>query len=468
MREQTPAHPPEKTPALTHAPAPVHAPAPAHDSAPAHAPAPGTGADRAGGPGGRASSTGHGTAVAQGLPPGPLPMERPPGCPFDPPSQLTRLREERPLSRLSYPDGHVGWLATSYPLVRAVLADPRFSSRYELMHFPFPFPGTGTGITGALPPATVGDLSGIDPPGHTRLRRLLTGKFTVRRMRQLTSRMEEITAERLDVMERRGSPVDLVEAYARPVPALMICELLGVPYADRDFFRDHATRLSGLESTVEDQLAAVTAIRDYLTELVRAKRVQPSDDLLSDLVAGGELTESELSGVGGFLLGAGLDTTASMLAHGTFALLNDPGQLAALRGDPGLADQAVEELLRYLSIVHTSARAALEDVELDGQLIRARETVTLSAQAANRDPDRYPDPDRLDVRRQAAGHVAFGHGVHQCLGQQLARVEMRVAYPALFARFPTLRLAVPAEEVPLRTDRDVYGVHRLPVTWGEE
>jgi cytochrome P450 len=186
--------------------------------------------------------------------------------------------------------------------------------------------------------------------------------------------------------------------------------------------------------------------------------------MLSDL-AQSDLTDEELTNIGVLLLGGGFDTTANMIALGTFALLLHPDQLAILRADRGLTDQAVEELLRYLTITPTGMRTALEDVELDGQLVKAGECVALSGHAANRDPEKFPDPDALDLRRQTAGHLSFGHGVHQCLGQQLARVEMRVAFPALLDRFPTLRLAVPTEEVPLRTDSDIFGVHRLPVAW---
>ncbi|WP_432000738.1 cytochrome P450 [Streptomyces sioyaensis] len=391
-----------------------------------------------------------------------LPLTRPAGCPFDPPAELAQLREQRPLSRLHYADGHLGWLATSHSAVRAIAADTRFSSRYELMHYPLLASGPG----GPLPPAPLGDLTGIDPPEHTRYRRLLTGKFTVRRMRALTARVEQLTAEHLDVMERQGPAADLVTAYAHPVPALMICELLGVSEADREVFQQHAAAVSVAGGTMEEQLAAFEALGDFVRELVPAKRAHPTDDLLSDLTTT-DLSDAELAGIGSFLLAAGLDTTANMLGLGTFALLQHPAQAAALRADPALADRAVEELMRYLSIAHTGARAALEDVEVDGQLIKAGETVTLAVGAANRDPARFPDPDTLDLHRKATGHLAFGHGIHQCLGQQLARVEMRIAFPALFRRFPTLRLALPPEEVPLRPHMGIYGVHRLPVTWDE-
>ncbi|WP_137990782.1 cytochrome P450 [Streptomyces vilmorinianum] len=391
-----------------------------------------------------------------------LPTQRAAGCPFDPPAGLTELRRASPLTRMTYPDGHVGWLATGYSTVRSIMGDTRFSSRYELMHYPFP-----GGPEGPLPPAPVGDMTGMDAPEHTRFRRLLMGKFTVRRMRQLSDRVAEITAEHLDAMERRGPGTDLVKAFAQPIPALMICELLGVPYADRERFQDHTHTLMAMDVTPEDRYAAMVGLQGYMAELVAAKRAAPCDDLLGDLAQDSDLTDEELIGVAGFLLAAGLDTTANMIAHGTFALLGNPAQAEALRTDPDLAPQAVEELMRYLTIAHTSVKSALEDVELEGRLIKAGESVTISMEAANRDPERFPDPDVLDLHRKATGHLGFGHGIHQCLGQQLARVEMTVALPALLRRFPTLRLDVPAEEVPLRTDMNIYGVHRLPVTWDE-
>jgi cytochrome P450 len=204
----------------------------------------------------------------------------------------------------------------------------------------------------------------------------------------------------------------------------------------------------------------------YLRELVDHRRAEPGDDLISALTSTRQLTKEEITGVAMLLLVAGHETTANMLALGTFTLLRNPAQLAALRDDPSLASAAVEELLRYLTIVHLGpVRAAREDVEVGGHMIKAGESVTLSLAAANRDPERFEAPDILDVRRQAVGHLAFGHGIHQCLGQQLARVEMRIAYPALLRRFPGLRLAVPAEEVATRSHMAIYGVHRLPVAW---
>ena len=384
-----------------------------------------------------------------------FPVARPSGCPFDPPAELGRIREQTPLVRMTYPDGHEGWLATGYAENRAVLADQRFSSRYELAHFPLP----GAESVSEFPPAPPGDMTGIDAPEHTRFRKLLAGKFTVRRMRQLTERVEQITAEHLDAMASKGPDAELVQAFAQPVPAMTICELLGVPYEERDHFQALVATVFDPNAAPEDMFASYTALQNYIGELVQAKRSKPTDDLLSDLTSS-DLTDDELSGVGAFLLGAGLDTTMNQLSLGTFALLRNPEQIEALQEDP---DKAIEELLRYLTITHTGVRAALEDVEIGGQLVKAGESVTLSLQTANRDPARFDDPDALDLRRNAAGHLTFGHGIHQCLGQQLARVEMRVAFPALFTRFPTLRLA---GEVQLRPDhQNIYGVVSLPVSW---
>ncbi|RDI65592.1 cytochrome P450 [Nocardia pseudobrasiliensis] len=393
-----------------------------------------------------------------------IPTARPEDRPFDPPAELALWRDRNPLTRIVFPGGHEGWLATGHATVRAVLADPRFSARTELMRSP---------QGDRLPPAPPGDFLAFDPPEHTRYRKLLTGKFTVRRMRLLAERVRRACAEYLDAMERAGDPVDLVESFAYPVPAVMICEMLGVPEADRERFQrlisEIVARLNdpalSPSEALEQGLAALARAQEYMRRLVEAKRVRPTDDLLGDLT-GSDLTDEELTGVGVLLLIGGFETTANMLALGTFALLRNPEQLAALRADPDLIDRAVEELMRYLSVAHTTTRAALEDVELAGQVIKAGETVSLSLQAANRDPARFERPDSLDLGRSAIGHLGFGHGVHQCLGQQLARVEMRIALPALLSRFPDLRLAVAAQDIVMRPNpMGVYGVRRLLVTW---
>ncbi|KJK35657.1 cytochrome P450 [Streptomyces variegatus] len=384
-----------------------------------------------------------------------LPTERQPGCPFDPPAELIDARRHGPISRYTHPGGKPGWMITGYDLVRSVLADPRFSSRKELMNV----------VDFELPPAPPGEFLLMDEPQHGRYRKPLAGRFTARRMRLLTERIEQITTDCLDAMDKAGPPADLVTAFGKPIPTIVICELLGVPYEDRGSFQEQIdTFMSGATSD-EELIAAYTATQEYLAELVTTKRANPTDDVLSELTDS-DLTDEELKGISLILLAAGFDTTANMLSLGTFALLQNPAQLAALRADPALVDGAVEELLRYLSVAKSFMRTALEDVEVGGQTIEAGTTVVLSYNTANRDPERFTDPHVLDLHRQDGGHLAFGHGIHLCLGHQLARIEMRVAFSALLKRFPTLRLAVPAEDVPLRPETaDIYGVKSLPVTW---
>ncbi|MEV6986908.1 cytochrome P450 [Sphaerisporangium sp. NPDC051017] len=381
--------------------------------------------------------------------------------PFDPPGDLRRWREEGPIRPMLYADGHVGWLVTGYSMTRAVLADPRFTTDPALLH-----PPIGQRATQRLLEDLPGFFLQEDPPEHTRLRRRLTGHFTVHRMQALEPRVEAITSDHLDAMERTGPPADLVREFALPIPSLVICELLGVPYGDHEMFQRRSSVMLDLDSSHEQVRRALDDLMNYLRGLVTRKRTAPGDDLISELATDRGLTIDEVTGVAVLLLVAGHETTANMLALGTFTLLRNPAQLAALREDPSLAGGAVEELLRYLTIVHLGpVRAAREDVEIDGHRIRAGDSVTLSLPAANRDPARFEDPDALDITRHAAGHLSFGHGVHQCLGQQLARMEMRVAYPALLRRFPGLRLADPDEQVRTRTHMAIYGVHTLPVAW---
>jgi cytochrome P450 len=353
---------------------------------------------------------------------------------------------------------------TGHAAARAVLADARFSARAELQRLPVT--ARAEPAAGPAEPSQPGVFITMDPPDHTRYRRLLTGQFTVRRMRLLEPMIDRHAAECLDAMERHGPPDDLVEAFALPVPSLAICELLGVPYADRKRFQQDTAVIASLDATAARKGAAIADISRFLSEVVARKRAEPATDLISDLVRDSDLDDRELTGIALTLLIAGHETTANMLALGTYALLTNPDQLAALRADPALTENAVEELLRYLSIVHLGpTRTALEDATIAGRHITAGENVTVSLPAANRDPARFPEPDPLDLTRSTTGHLAFGHGIHQCLGQQLARVELRVCYRALLSRFPTLRLAVDPTEIWFTTDAATYGVHRLPVTW---
>ncbi|NUR92327.1 MAG: cytochrome P450 [Nonomuraea sp.] len=387
--------------------------------------------------------------------------------PFDPPEEVMKLSEQAPIHRMRFGDDTDGWLVTGYELARAVLADPRFSNRPEFTHPPL---AARAEFAKAVKSQDVQMPAGLflrmDAPEHTRYRKLLTGQFTVRRMRMLEPRIAEIVEQHLDAMEAGERPVDLVEAFALPIPSLVICELLGVPYEDRESFQRDARIMLNLETKAEDVLPAMGRVFGYLHELIQRKRAQPDEHLLSGLVQTGELNDEELTGVAFILLIAGHETTANMLGLGTYALLSNPAQLEIMRDDPSATEGAVEELLRYLTIIHIGpVRTALEDLTIGGVTVREGEGVALSFPAINRDSERFDEPSRLDLRRESHGHISFGHGIHQCLGQQLARVEMRIGYPALLRRFPGLRLAVAPEEVPMRTDMTIYGVHRLPVTW---
>ncbi|MEV5543552.1 cytochrome P450 [Saccharopolyspora shandongensis] len=395
-----------------------------------------------------------------------LPMERNAG-PFDPPREISRLREARPVSPMLFPDGHEGWLVTGYEAVRQLLADTRFSSRQDIgvIHVPYETPGMPAATEPS--PQMPGLFVAMDPPDHTRLRRKLTGAFTVKRMRMLEEQIIAVTERQLGELARLTPPVDLVKEFALPVPSLVICELLGVPYADRENFQVNSAQFMVRDQTLEQKVAAIGAMNAYLAELVTQKRADPGDDILSDLARHDDLTIEELTGAAFLLLLAGHETTANMLSLGTFALLEHPEQLAELRANPDLLPDAVEELMRYLSVADIFFRYATEDIELGGETIPEGSTVVVSLLAANRDPQRFDNPDALDVHRKARGHLSFGHGIHQCLGQQLARIEMRAGFDGLLRRFPSLELAVPADEVELKTDMNIYGVHELPVTWAE-
>ncbi|TCO53640.1 cytochrome P450 [Actinocrispum wychmicini] len=376
---------------------------------------------------------------------------------FDPVPELARLRLEQPISPVSTPWGLTGWLATRYDDVREVLSDTaRFSNA----------PGRRNPRFADLP-ARNGFLLTYDPPDHTTLRRMLTPEFTVRRMNRLRPRIEALVTDHLDAMARSGPPADLVSDFALPIPSLVICELLGVPYADREQFqRLTGTRLD-MSLTPDDRAQATIEAREYMAGLVARQRADPGDDMIGMLIRehGDEIDDFELTGVADLLLIAGHETTSNMLGLGTLLLLRHPEQAAEVRTGENVAE-AIEELLRYLSIVHMIVpRTAREDVVLSGQRIAAGEVVICSLAAANRDPAFGEDLDSFDIRRKISAHMAFGHGIHHCLGAPLARMEMTIAFPALLRRFPDLRLAVPFEDVPFRSYTFVFGLESMPVTW---
>ncbi|WP_243795200.1 cytochrome P450 [Saccharopolyspora gloriosae] len=378
--------------------------------------------------------------------------------PFDPHDGLSELRADRPLARMHHPDGALGWLVTGYDLVRELLLDQRFSSRIDLLRGP----AEQNRQEVEAPP---GLFSVLGPPEHTWYRRKLSSAFAHRRMRQLEPVVEEIVTARLDAMAEKGGPVDLVETFASPIAFQVIRDLLGVDL-DRASVRATTEALLMLDVDPEEAGQAWSRLWEELHERVRGKRTDPGEDLVSALIADAELSDEEITTMSAMLITGGDDTTANMLALATYALLAHPAELAALRENPSAITTAVEELLRYLTInQYGTTRTALEDVEFHGETIRQGELVTLSLSAANRDPGQFPDPDQLNLLRPANGHLAFGHGIHHCLGAQLARIELRAGLSGLLERFPGLRLAVPAQEIPLRSAAVNYGVHHLPVDW---
>ncbi|MET1076359.1 MAG: cytochrome P450 [Umezawaea sp.] len=389
------------------------------------------------------------------------PMPRAEGCPFDPPPALRDLQEQTRVTRVKLWDGSTPWLVTRHADQRAVLTDRRVSA--DMTHPTYPRQAAGSG----------GTLSfiGMDDPEHARLRRMVGPVFMVKRVEEMRPMVQRIVDDALDEMLAGPNPTDLVEAFALPVPSLVICELLDVPYSDHDFFQGNSKTMINRNSTPEERMAASGRLAEYLGGLVAEKLEKPGDDLLSRLgekIKAGELTIRQATEMAVLLLIAGHETTANMIALSTALLLRNPDQLALLRDsdDPKLAQSAVEEMLRYLNITHGGRRrVALEDMEVAGCPVKAGEGLVLPNDIANRDPEAFAEPDRLDITRAARHHVAFGFGVHQCLGQPLARLELEVVYRSLYRRVPNLALATEFEKVPFKHDGFVYGVYELPVSW---
>ncbi|MFI5613919.1 cytochrome P450 [Amycolatopsis sp. NPDC051903] len=384
-----------------------------------------------------------------------LPVDR--DDPFDPPPQLGSCREDTPIARLRYPDGHVGWLVTSYSASRAVLGDPRFSNRQELRR------NAVHGGAGHEPPASPGMFLRTDPPVHTRYRRMLAKHFGLQQITAFAPTVSRIVDERLDALLAGGPVADLVTSFVVPVSLRAICDLMGISTEHRQRFHASSTLAADAEAEEAARARAFAELSALLSDIVAAERAAPGEGVLGDLVRRGDVTNQELANLTLLLLTVGHDTTSSMLSLSAFVLLRQPDQRTTLTRN---ADGAVEELLRYLTIIQFgTVRTALEDVEVDGVVISAGEAVTVSLPAANRDPRQFRDPDVLDLNRPAGAHLAFGHGVHHCLGLHLARLQLRLGLVGLFGRLSGLRLAVPASEIRCRDRKSVYGVHRLPVTW---
>ncbi|MQY40779.1 Cytochrome P450-SU2 [Streptomyces sp. RB17] len=398
-------------------------------------------------------------------PTSPLPtfdLTRPKDAPLDSPPLYARLREKGPVTRVQLREGLSAWLVTRWEDARAVLGSPAFS--VDPTH---PGAPTDRADQQQLSP---GFFVNHDDPVHALMRRTVTREFMVKRVEALRPAVARLTGELLDDFTRREGPVDLVEHFSLPLPSLVICELLGVPYEDHAYFQEQTKQLADRRATAQEFQQAFANLSEFLLGLVHTKRATPGDDVVTRLAAQvdeGVVTDQDAADIGAMLLIAGHETTANMIALSTITLLQHPDQIPRLFGGPDQVAQAVEELLRYLAVVHVGLRrTALEDFTVGGVTIRAGEGVIVSVNVANRDPEFFTDPDDLDLARaDARKHLAFGYGIHQCIGQPLARAELQIVLPELFRRLPGLKLALPLEEIAFKQYAAVYGVDELPVTW---
>ncbi|MFJ8039776.1 cytochrome P450 [Kitasatospora sp. NPDC096147] len=399
--------------------------------------------------------------------PAPLPTTDPVALlSADPYAGYAALRSAGPVHRVTGPDGLPVWLVTRYPDVRRALADPRLA--LDKRHAT---PGNYRGF--ALPPALDANLLNMDPPDHTRIRRLVSRAFTPARIGALRPAVERTAEDLLDAIAPLGR-AELIAAYAAPLPITVICDLLGVPADHRHDFRAWTDTLVAPDPTrPQDAKAAVGAMLAFFTGLIARKRNEPGDDLLSALIAvrddetGGALGEDELTSLAFLILFAGYENTVHLIGNAVLALLTHPEQSAALRQDPSLAAGAVEEFARYDGPAPLAIRRfTTEDLAIGGVTVPAGETVLLALASANRDPGQFPEPDRLDLARSENQHLALGHGIHYCLGAPLARMETEVALTALLRRFPDLTLGRPADELRHRPSLRARGLLALPVQWG--
>ncbi|MFG2276112.1 cytochrome P450 [Streptomyces chartreusis] len=393
----------------------------------------------------------------------PFSTQRDRRCPFDPAPATAQA--DGPVSPVGLWNGKTAWLVTGYDEQRSVLSDNRLSVDTRKDGYPH------LSRIGEMRRKGLRPFVFMDNPEHDRHRRMVTANFMVRRVEALRPRIQQIVDERIDALLAGPRPVDLVAEFGLPVPSLVICELLGVPYEDHPLFQSCSRRMA-LAATPAEAFEPMGELRGYLTDLLERKEAHPGDDVISRLVTDqvrtGALTREEAVDMCLVLLVAGHETTANMISLGTLALLENPAALAELQEnqDASFVANAVEELLRYLSITHTGLlRVATEPVEVAGVRIAPGEGVIAANNVGNRDAGAFPDPDRLDLHRAARHHLAFGYGIHQCLGQPLARAELQVVYSTLYRRIPGLRLAIPFEDVPFKFEENIYGVTSLPVAW---
>lgn len=385
--------------------------------------------------------------------------------PFQPPAEYTRDQRLPGLRRVKLWDGKEAWLVTRYDDFRAVLRDNRFSADTRHPNFPDPSPGM------KVARGNYRAFVSMDEPEHSKHRRMLTAEFSRNRILALKPQIEAIVDELLDNFLRSRSSGDFYAEVALPLPSRIICMMLGIPYDAHSFFQKRAEVMISTESTIDEVVQASRELIDeYLGRLLDEKAVSPGNDVLSRLVCGplkdGDLSRGELLAIARLLLVAGHDSTANTSAMSLVTLLLHPQQLEELKNAPELMPNAIEELLRYLDPAHGGRRrVALADVTISGQLIRAGEAVVAHNPTADRDERFFPDPDRFDIHRKARQHVAFGDGIHQCLGQSLARIELGLLLKAVLRRAPEVRLAVPVEELEFLDRRVVYGIKAVPIAW---
>jgi cytochrome P450 len=394
------------------------------------------------------------------------PMERAARCPFSPPQEMLEMGQVKPLSRVRIWNGTTPWLITDHEVARALFADSRVSVDDRIEGFPH-WNEHMLSTVDKRPRSVFTS----DAEEHTRFRRMLSKPFTFKRVEGLRSTIQNVTDECIDAILAGPQPADIVSKLALPVPTKVISDMLGVPYEDHEFFQHHANVGLARYASAEDGQKGAMSLHKYLINLVETKMANPAEDAVSDLaerVTAGEISVKEAAQLGTGLLIAGHETTANMIGIGVLALLENPEQAALLRDsdDPKFVANAAEELMRYLSIIQNGQRrVAVEDIEIGGETIRAGEGIIIDLAPANWDASAYPNPDKLDFARDAGQELGFGYGRHQCVGQQLARAELQIVFQTLLRRIPTLKLAIPFDEVPFKHDRLAYGVYDLPVTW---
>jgi len=389
-----------------------------------------------------------------------IPLPRDARCPLHPPAEFDAWRNADGLKRAMW-HGEPVWVVSRYSDIREAMTDPRVSADITTFKQHFLEPDADVPLVFAR----------MDDPEHNRLRRMMTSDFTARRVTEMRPHIQELVDGFLQTMVEKGAPADLVRDFALPIPSMVICRLLGVPYADHEFFEVNSAKSLDMSVDEVEASKAAGAVYNYISELLLLKQREPGDDLITRLAQRVEQSEISLATAtitGFIMLQAGHETTASMIALSTLTLLQHPEAFERLSRteDSVVIANVVDELMRYLSVVHSLIdRVVLEDMMIGGQQVRAGDILLMNIPAGNWDPEFTENPDTFDIDRNTRGHVAFGYGVHQCIGLNLARAELQIALSSLARRMPDLRLAVPPEQLEFKSDHAIYGIRELPVAW---